>query len=391
MKTGFRTGQVLTVAGGHFVHDVFTSFLAPWLPLLIAKLGLSLTLAGSLTVFLRLPSLFTPFIGVLADRIDMRYMVILTPALTAVSMSLVGAAPSYGMVCLLLTVAGFSAAVLHVPAPVMVARASGSYVGRGMGLFMAAGELARTVGPLVAVGAVSVWGFEGSYRMMTLGLFASGALYWKLRRPAVQDAARSKSSVLKTWRAMKHVLIPLTGLVFARTLMVASLAAFLPTFIVARGGSLWFGGAALAVLELAGVLGTAMSGAISDRVGRRFILLGAMVASPVLMLLFLFSPDWAVFPCLTALGMAVFAPAPVMLALVQDYAHGMQASANGIYMGVNFIVASGITILVGWSGDLFGLREALAGSAVCAFLGVPAVYLLPGHLTYRSTTAHPPA
>jgi hypothetical protein len=40
---------VLTAAGGHFVHDSFTSFLSPLLPLIIQKLGLSLTMAGDKT------------------------------------------------------------------------------------------------------------------------------------------------------------------------------------------------------------------------------------------------------------------------------------------------------------------------------------------------------
>jgi FSR family fosmidomycin resistance protein-like MFS transporter len=54
----FQSSQVLTVAAGHFVHDVFSSFLAPWLPLLIEKLALSLALAGSFTIFIRIPSLY---------------------------------------------------------------------------------------------------------------------------------------------------------------------------------------------------------------------------------------------------------------------------------------------------------------------------------------------
>ncbi|MBW1744737.1 MAG: MFS transporter [Deltaproteobacteria bacterium] len=172
----FETGQVLTVASGHFVHDVFTSFLAPWLPLLIEKLSLSLALAGSLTVFLRIPAIFNPIIGVIADRVDMRWMVIAAPAVTAVCMSLIGLAPSYGVVCVLLSTAGFSAAVFHVPGPVMIARVSGSQVGKGMSFFMAAGEFARTVGPLVAVAAVALWGFEGSYPVMIIGLIASAAV-----------------------------------------------------------------------------------------------------------------------------------------------------------------------------------------------------------------------
>ncbi|MCK4388809.1 MAG: MFS transporter [Desulfobacterales bacterium] len=373
----FQTEQVLTVAGGHFVHDVFSSFLAPWLPLLIQKLSLSLTLAGSLTVFIRIPSLLNPLIGVLADRIDMRYMVIAAPAVTAVCMSLIGLAPGYGMVCVLLSVAGFSAAVFHVPGPVMIARVSGSQVGKGMSYFMAAGELARTVGPLVAVAAVSLWGFEGSYPVMVLGLVASALLYRRLRHDTIHCKRSPHSSVVKTWRAMQHVLIPLICLVVTRALMVASLTAFLPTFMVAEGQSLWFGGAALAVLEFAAVLGTMVSGTYSDRLGRQFVLLAAMIASPILLLIFLVAPAWAVFPVLLLLGFSVFATGPVMLAIVQDHARGMRATANGIYMGVNFLVISGVTVLAGWMGDLMGLRAAFAWSAVLALLGLPVIYFLP--------------
>ena len=59
-KKVFNIGQVLTVAGAHFVHDTFGAFLAPLLPLIIDKLNLSLALAGSLTIYQRLPSVINP-------------------------------------------------------------------------------------------------------------------------------------------------------------------------------------------------------------------------------------------------------------------------------------------------------------------------------------------
>jgi FSR family fosmidomycin resistance protein-like MFS transporter len=377
LSARFETGQVLTIATGHFVHDVFTSFLAPWLPLLIQKLGISLTLAGFLTVFLRIPAIFTPAIGMIADRFDMRYMVIAAPGMTAVCMSLIGLAPSYGAVCVLLCVAGLSAAVFHVPGPVMIARLAASQVGKGMSFFMAAGELARAIGPLVAVAAVSLWGFQGSYPVMILGLVASGLLYFRLRDATIHWKTRRHTSVVKTWQAMQHVWIPLIGLVMARALMIASLGAFLPTFMVGQGRSLWFGGTALAVLELAGVTGTVVSGTLSDRLGRRLVILGAMIASPILMLIFLVAPGGTVFPLLLLLGFSVFASAPIMLAIVQDHAHGMRATANGIYMGINFLAVSGATVLVGWMGDLVGLRAAFAWSAGLALFGPPCIYFLP--------------
>ena len=51
-ESEFRTERILTIAGGHFIHDTYTAFLAPLLPKLIDNLSLSLTQAGSLSVFL---------------------------------------------------------------------------------------------------------------------------------------------------------------------------------------------------------------------------------------------------------------------------------------------------------------------------------------------------
>jgi FSR family fosmidomycin resistance protein-like MFS transporter len=159
--------------------------------------------------------------------------------------------------------------------------------------------------------------------------------------------------------------------------MIASLGVFLPTFMVGQGRSLWFGGTALAVVELSGVIGTLVSGSLSDRLGRRLVILGAMIGSPVLMLLFLAAPTRTGLPLLLLLGFCVFASAPIMLAIVQDHAHGMRATANGIYMGINFLAVSCATVLVGWMGDLLGLRAAFAWSAVLALFGLPSIYFLP--------------
>ncbi|MFN2233713.1 MAG: MFS transporter, partial [Anaerolineales bacterium] len=94
-KEEFNTDQVLTIVGGHFVHDIYSGFVAPLLPLIIEKLSLTLTLAGSLTAFMQLPGLLNPFIGYFADKVSLRYFVILAPAATATLISAMGFAPNY--------------------------------------------------------------------------------------------------------------------------------------------------------------------------------------------------------------------------------------------------------------------------------------------------------
>ena len=91
--SGFQRGNVVAISLGHMLHDVYTAFLAPILPLLIEKLGLSYTLAGLLTVYQNLGSLLNPVVGVVADRVSVRYLLIAAPAATAVLMSLLPLSP----------------------------------------------------------------------------------------------------------------------------------------------------------------------------------------------------------------------------------------------------------------------------------------------------------
>src|SRR4030065_783582 len=160
-EPGFKMDRVLTIISAHFIHDTYSAFLAPLLPSLIAKLSLSYTQAGSLSAITQLPSLLNPIIGYLDDKVNLRIFVILAPAISATTMSCLGLAPNYLSLVILLFITGLSIASFHAPSPAMIARASGHQVGRGMSLYMAAGELGRTVGPLLASWALLTFTLGG--------------------------------------------------------------------------------------------------------------------------------------------------------------------------------------------------------------------------------------
>ena len=158
---------------------------------------------------------------------------------------------------------------------------------------------------------------------------------------------------------------------------MAALTIFLPTFLTDEGASLWLAGAALTALEAAGVAGALLGGWTSDRVGRRPVLLTCLLATPVLMFVFLGVETWAQFPVLLVLGITLLGVAPVALALVQESFPENRALASGLYMSMSFVARSVAVVALGVVGDLFGLRPAFAASAVLMLAGVPLVFLLP--------------
>ncbi len=374
-KPRFQTDRVLTIVGGHFIHDSFTAFLAPLLPLIIERLSLSFTLAGVLTWALNLPAVLNPFIGYLADRLSVRYFVILAPAVSATLMSMLGLAPDYLTLFTLLLLVGVSIAAFHAPAPAMIGRMSGNQVGKGMSLFMAAGELGRTVGPLIAVWAVSTWTLSGFYRVMVIGWAASLLLYWRLRQiPARTEKPQQISGLM---RAAKRLFIPLFIMVIFRDFLLTCLSVFLPTFLKTEGASLWAAGAALAIWEFAGVGGALASGILSDRIGRKPLLFAAIASSAVIMLLFLNVSTSLFVPTLLALGFTSLSTGPVTLAIVQDHFPDNRATANGLFLSIVFLIRPVSAAAVGLMGDHFGLRAAFTWSALIALLALPAIFWLP--------------
>lgn len=371
----FQPGLTLTIVNGHFIHDIYTAFLAPLLPVLTEKLALSLTLAGSLNAFMQVPGLLNPFIGYLADRANTRYFVIFAPAITATLMSSLGFADSYAALAVLLFVTGISVAAFHAPAPAMIANVSGRRVGLGMSLFMAGGEMARTVGPIIAVWAVGFWGLDGMYRVAALGWGATFLLFWKLHNLKVRSGRRG--SLRAAVPLLRSFFAPLAIITLFQSFMLVCLTLYLPTFMTQQGASLWVGGLTLSILELAGVAGALSSGTLSDRFGRKPVLMVASVGSTVLMLLFLVSSEWLLVPVLLALGFTSLSTTPVILAMVQDQLPDNRAAGNGLYMAMNFVLRTFAMITVGMMGDYFGLTTAFIISALLTLVVIPGILALP--------------
>ena len=374
----FSLPDVLTVSLAHLLHDIYSSFLAPILPLLIAKLGISVFQAGLLDIVRQIPSLFNPLIGLAADKVSVRYVLIIAPVITAMGMSFLGVASHYTAVVILVFVAGIGAALFHVPAPVLVKQVSGNQIGKGMSFYMVGGELARTIGPLVILGAISLWKLEGTYRLLPLGLLASVILYFRLQKLQIvkKKEIADKASIKPALKKLIPLFLTIAGFIFFRAGLKAALTIYLPTYMSMKGASLWIAGGALSILQLAGAGGTFLSGTISDKLGRKNTLLIIALANPLLLWLFINVKGILVFPVLILNGFFLIASSPVILALINDRDSEHPSLVNGIYMTISFVLSSIMIMAVGTAVDRYGLDLTYKMAAIAAIGTIPFVVLL---------------
>ncbi|MEN8242669.1 MAG: MFS transporter [Chloroflexota bacterium] len=388
-ESNFQWGNIFTIIGGHFIHDTYSAFVAPLLPLIIEKLSISLTMAGGLSAIMQFPAVLNPFIGYIADRVNMRFFVIFAPAVTASLIGLMGYAPNYGSLAFLFFLIGLSSASFHAPAPPMVATNSGKQVGRGMSLFMAAGELGRTLGPIIAVSAVAAWGLEDLSRLIVIGWASSLIMFWRFRNGSAQkQTKRTPSSVRAILPTLVTFFVPISIVVLARSFLAVNVTTFLPTFLTSEGATLAQGGIMLAILEGGGVLGAITSGTISDKISRKTTLILTFILSVIFSLLFLQTNNWLSIPILFLLGFFSLAPGPVLLALVQDHYPNHRAVANGLYMAISFVVRSIALLLIGLAGDTWGLRVTFYGSAAISLIAIPATLVLTARNKNPSQLTH---
>ncbi len=379
-KIIFNRSKVLTISSAHFLHDVYSSFLAPLLPLLLKKYGIDLSVASWLSLIQRIPSLFSIVLGTFAHKIPWRPIIILAPVVTAISGSLLGAAPNILLLGILLFTIGMSSAVFHVPAPVMIKIFSGNRAGKGMSFYMLGGESARMLGPLLIVSAVSWWGLEGTWRLAVPAIVAAVILSLTMEKipyETIDIKDKGKLKWKKTLQKYSGFFVALTIYMLFRSVMRGILSTFLPTYMVElKGNSLLFGAFSLSILQATAVVGTFVAGSISDKIGRFNTLLILAIVSPFLMFLFVWSGPALQLISLLFLGFVLAASTPVLLALVQEQGSNQPALMNGSFTTINFLTGALSVLAAGYIGDAIGLAKTFQISGYLAFAAIPAVFLL---------------
>jgi FSR family fosmidomycin resistance protein-like MFS transporter len=260
---------------------------------------------------------------------------------------------------------------------VIVKEASGDKIGTGMSFFMVGGELARTLGPLMILSAVSLSGLEGTFRLIPVGIAASVILYIKLKNLDVDrqqlKKPKEKGDTKKILKQYWPFFTVIAAFLCFQAAMKSALTLYLPVYLTGQGASLWFAGISLSVLQFSGVIGTFLAGNISDRIGRRSTLVVSSIGSVLTMALFLYTQNIIV---LSVLGLFLFASGPVLMATFQDTDSNMPTFMNSMYMFINFGVSSVLVFALGMVGDWIGLEQTYRICVVFAIGMIPMAFLL---------------
>jgi FSR family fosmidomycin resistance protein-like MFS transporter len=360
------------LALGHGLNDGYGAFLSALLPLLISRFGISLAAAGVLSSFRSSVSAFGQLpLGALADRGWGRWLVLLGPALTCTAMGLLGILPTYWAVAAALVAAGIGTAAFH-PAGASLVSGTDGRRGISMALFSAGGTLGSAFGPLLIAWVVGNLGLAFTPLLL---LPAAGVVALLVRAlPREARPARERQSRLRDHRATGQ-LARLWGIAALRELVSASYLTFLAVLWTERGASLTMASLSLTVYSLAGAVGDLVGGRLSDRFGRKRVIVGSVGGAIPLLYLFLLTDGGLSFAFLALAGAVLVGSIPVSVVLGQELVPEQKGLVSGVLMGLAWGVGALLIGGVGYFGDLLGLEVALGLLTLCL---VPATLLAVG-------------
>jgi MFS family permease len=189
-----------------------------------------------------------------------------------------------------------------------------------------------------------------------------------------QSLSQYWSGVRQLFRNRAVILIS-TGSTF-RAMTQSALLTFLPVYLANEMGypPVWVG-ACLFAVQAAGFAAAPVAGHLSDRMGRKSILMSSMATTAVLLIAMTFAGGSIVFVALvTLLGFFLYAIRPVIQAwLLETTPKNMGGSSIGILFGAQAIGAAVGPFLAGTVADRYGLLSAfyfLAATIVIANLFV---------------------
>ena len=146
-------------------------------------------------------------------------------------------------------------------------KSSGSSKGGAVGIFIAGGNTGFFLGPLVAGVILTAYGLEGTLILLPIGVITAVVLLrgrMNVGNPKASDVTSGSKLPVN-----KPLLALLAAITACRSTTIQTAETFLPLYFVARGQSLFVATALVSLWLGIGVLGQLGGGFISDRVGRR--------------------------------------------------------------------------------------------------------------------------
>jgi MFS family permease len=346
----------------HFSHHLCTGSLVPLLPLIRISFGLEYFQSGVLVSAFGLAYGFGgPPVAWLADRVSRRLLIatgLVGVSLTAMA---VGVCQSYYQLIVLLVLMGLLGASYHASASSLLSSILSSQErGRSLGLHIVGGASAFLLTPVLAGTIASLASWNWAFILLSFpALFVAAMVAIVVRKPeamvmkAMMNQSKERTPLLEVGRTLGGIVV----VAIALQVVSSAFSSYLPLFLAdvhgidpALAGML--GGVAIGTA----VFGAPVGGALSDRFGRKPVIVASLVGTgPLIYLVAVLGYGPALFGAMALYGFLMSMRMAPMESLIADVVPmNRRATVLGIYYFLSQETAGVATPLVGRVIDAIG-------------------------------------
>ena len=381
-----------SVIGAHTLEHVYGRSIQVLIPSIYVALGLVPIQAGILEgvrqVISGVVSMASGFfVDILAHRRGQ--FLAFSFALISVGYFLVAIAPSYSLILIALALASAGSALWHPPALGLLAERYAGQKGLFISLHRSTGNIGDAIGPLIVGWLLAYMGWRwiaGGGSPMMLGVTALIVVFlWNVggaRPEQIDIRAKLRTQLISVREAFRGTGMGSVFVVSAlRGMGDASLIWVIPLYLKQELGMSDLEMAFhVALLAAPGILAGPLLGALSDRIGRKPIIvfiMGSAVVLPVIMVLG--SGSIVITLAIAIFGLFYFTVNSLTQAAAIDIAEGkrLEGTFIGLMWGSNAFFGAATAVIAGWIIGSFGWTPAFYLASSLFFLGFLASVIMP--------------
>jgi len=391
-EKGIRGQKNFIIAGltsGHGIFHWFTQSFFVLLPEVEQAFGLSKVGVGAITTTREIASgIITLPGGIIADSLKKHWGLILALCMGffGIGWLIIGQAPVFPLLLVGVAIIAIAASLWHLPAMASLSHHFSHRRGTALSFHGIGGNIGDAISPVVTgflLGYLAWREILSIYAVIPI--FIAFLVFWAFKNIGQtnehKDSSEKISQSEQTRQALKNpALWAITFIGGIRGMAFIALMTFLPSYFSSDlGMSDLSRGVHFGLLVAVGIISTPIMGYLSDKIGRKKILVPGMIFLSIIVLLMSFYGDGVTLIILLALlGIFFYSDQPILTASALDIVgEGVATTTLGTLSFARFLLSALSPLIAGFLYDSFSMNYVFYYVAFLMIIGAIALYFLP--------------